>query len=110
MILDIRGNPGGNLVLATRTRNRFLRGVTPLGAIRYSLGGGALSDPTPLTGEPSPTESRWPGRLVVLTDPLTFSSSEDFLLGLQGLEHVTVVGEPTGGAVDGLAPCGCCPA
>ncbi len=39
----------------------------------------------------------WPGRLVVLTDSLTFSSSEDFLLGLQGLDHVTVVGQPSGG-------------
>ena len=28
----------------------------------------------------------------MLTDALTFSSSEDFLLGLQGLEHVTVAG------------------
>ena len=33
----------------------------------------------------------------MLTDELTFSSSEDFLLGLQGLEHVTVVGSPSGG-------------
>jgi carboxyl-terminal processing protease len=35
--------------------------------------------------------------VVVLTDSLTFSASEDFLLGLQGLEHVTVVGRPSGG-------------
>jgi carboxyl-terminal processing protease len=97
LILDLRGNPGGNLVLACRTRDRFLRARTTLGSIRYSIGDGLLSESFPLVGEPAPPEKRWPGRLVVLTDPLTFSASEDFLLGLQGLEHVTVVGEPTGG-------------
>lgn len=28
---------------------------------------------------------------------MTYSAAEDFLLGLQGLEHVTVLGESTGG-------------
>ena len=84
-------------MLASGTRDRFLRERTPLGSIRYSVGGGELSEPFALVAEPADTGKRWPGRLVVLTDPLTFSSSEDFLLGLQGLEHVTVVGRPTGG-------------
>ena len=97
LILDLRGNPGGSLVLASRTRDRFLRESTPLGSIRYGVGGGAISEPYPLTAEPAPVEKRWPGRLIVLTDELTFSSSEDFLLGLQGLDHVTVVGRPSGG-------------
>ena len=57
--------------------------------------GSALSRPTPLLAEPA--ARAWPGRLVVLTDELTFSSSEDFLLGLQGLAHVRVVGTPSGG-------------
>ena len=97
LILDLRGNPGGNLVLATGTRDRFLRRVTNVGAIRYSIGGGELSEPFPLEAEPTADRRRWSGRLVVLTDSLTFSSAEDFLLGLQGLEHVTVVGQPSGG-------------
>jgi len=97
LVLDLRGNPGGNLVLAYRTRARFLREPTTVGSIRYSVGDGRLSEPFALTAEPAASEERWPGRLVVLTDPLTFSASEDFLLGLQGLEHVTVAGEPSGG-------------
>ncbi len=97
LVLDLRGNPGGNLLLARRTGGRFLRERTALGSIRYSVGEGRLSEPFPIVGEPAPPEQRWPGRLVVLTDPLTFSASEDFLLGLQGLEHVTVAGEPSGG-------------
>lgn len=95
LIVDLRRNPGGSLVVASRTRDRFLRAATTLGFIRYSIGQGMLSPPTPLTGEPA--ADAWPGRLIVLTDELTFSSSEDFLLGLQGLEHVRVVGSPSGG-------------
>jgi carboxyl-terminal processing protease len=97
IILDLRGNPGGNLVLAAATRDRFLRERTVLGSIRYSIGGGDLSEPFPLVGAPAGDRVRWSGRLVVLTDSLTFSAAEDFLLGLQGLDHVTVVGQPSGG-------------
>lgn len=51
----------------------------------------------------SPSEhGRWAGRLTVLTEASTYGASEDFLLGLQGLEHVTVLGEVTGAAVAGL--------
>ena len=97
LLLDLRGNGGGNLVLAAGTRARFLRERTELGAIRYTIARGEHTPKFPLVVEPAAAERRWPGRLVVLTDPLTFSASEDFLLGLQGLDHVTVVGEPSGG-------------
>ena len=52
----------------------------------------------PLVAEPPEAAARWPGRLVVLVDELTFSSSEDFLLGLQGLDarHASS-GRPSGG-------------
>ncbi|NUW38743.1 S41 family peptidase [Nonomuraea rhodomycinica] len=96
LVLDLRGNVGGNLMLATGARDRFLRKATHLGWIQYTDGRGGLGPRVALHGEPS-SERRWPGRLVVLTDPLTYSSSEDFLLGLQGLEHVTVIGRPSGG-------------
>jgi carboxyl-terminal processing protease len=97
LLFDLRGNGGGNLVLARRTQTRFLRRVTELGSIRYSVGRGELSRSFPLAADPAEEAKRWPGRLIVLTDSLSFSASEDFLLGLQGLEHVTVVGQPSGG-------------
>lgn len=97
LILDLQGNTGGNLVLATRTRDRFLRERTLLGSIRFSTGDGHLADPVPMWAEPSTERVRWEGDLVVLTDPLTYSASEDFLLGLQGLPHVTVIGQRSGG-------------
>ncbi|SDM79775.1 S41 family peptidase [Allokutzneria albata] len=95
LTLDLRGNAGGNVVLAWATRDRFLREETVLGSVRYCIDG-KLSDPVPMIGTPS-NGVRWGGRLTVLTDPMTYSASEDFLLGLQGLDHVRVVGEPSGG-------------
>lgn len=97
LILDLRGNVGGVLTVATACRDRFLRGPTRLGSIRYSDGRGGLGPRNALDAEPAPAYQCWAGRLTVLTDPLTYSASEDFLLGLQGLEHVRVVGQRSGG-------------
>ncbi|MFB9908580.1 S41 family peptidase [Allokutzneria oryzae] len=95
LALDLRGNVGGNVVLARATRDRFLHEETLLGSVRYSIGN-KLSEPVPMIGCPA-DGARWHGRLTVLTDAMTYSASEDFLLGLQGLDHVRVVGEPSGG-------------
>lgn len=97
LVLDLRGNTGGNLLLAMETRRRFLRERTRLGTIRFSRGDGTLAEPVELWDEPSEDRVRWEGELVVLTDPLTYSASEDFLLGLQGLPHVTTIGQRSGG-------------
>jgi carboxyl-terminal processing protease len=97
LILDLQRNTGGNLVLATQTRNRFLRERTLLGTIAFTTGDGRLAAPVELWADPEPERVRWDGQLIVLTDPMTYSASEDFLLGLQGLDHVTVIGQRSGG-------------
>lgn len=96
MVLDLRGNTGGNLLMAQRLRRCFLRDRTLLGTVQFTRGDGSLADPVELWEDPAP-DGCWPGDLVVLTDPLTYSASEDFLHGLQGLPHVTVIGSPSGG-------------
>lgn len=96
MVLNLRGNTGGNLLMAQRVRRLFLRERTLLGTVRFTRADGTLADPVDLWEDPAP-EGVWPGYLVVLTDSLTYSASEDFLHGLQGLPHVTVVGSPSGG-------------
>ena len=96
LILDLRGNTGGALRSATALRDRFLRRRTRLGSIAFTTGTGHLADPIALTAEPSQS-TRWTGSLTVLVDAMTYSAAEDFLLGLHGLDHVTVLGEPTGG-------------
>lgn len=96
MVLDLRGNTGGNLLMAQKMRRRFLRERTLLGTIQFTRADGELAPPVELWDEPAES-GLWPGELVILTDALTYSASEDFLHGLQGLPHVTVIGSPSGG-------------
>lgn len=96
MVLDLRGNVGGDIMLAGRLRDRFLRTRTLLGSAAFTDGRGGLSGPRPRWAEPS-VRGRWPGTLTVVVDASTYSAAEDFLVGLKGLDHVTVVGERTGG-------------
>lgn len=96
LIVDLRGNPGGTLVAATAFRRRFLSCPTRVGSVRYSVGDGTLSAPAFYDDEPS-DERRWTKPVRFITDALTYSASEDALLGLGQLDHVEVVGEPSGG-------------
>lgn len=96
LIVDLRSNPGGQLVAATAFRSRFLSSPTRLGSIRFSTGDGSLSPPGPVIGEPS-ERRRWWRPVRFLTDALTYSGSEDAILGLQQLPEVAVVGLPSGG-------------
>jgi carboxyl-terminal processing protease len=93
LVIDLRGNGGGNLAEAWRLRDRFLD-PGPVGTIRTTLPGGALGPPVALVGG---AVDRWRGRVHFLTDARTYSASEDALLGLQGLPHVRVVGRASGG-------------
>jgi carboxyl-terminal processing protease len=97
LIVDLRGNPGGNLALAHAFRDRFLRRDGPVGWITTTLPDGRLGPQEPIHGEPAPAAQCWNGDTVFLTDAMTYSSSEDALLGLQGLPHVRVVGQRSGG-------------
>lgn len=96
LIVDLRGNPGGTLVAATAFRRRFLSQRTRTGSVRYSVGDGTLSAPAFYDDEPS-ERRRWTKPVRFVTDALTYSASEDALLGLGQLDHVEVVGEPSGG-------------
>jgi carboxyl-terminal processing protease len=96
LLVDLRGNVGGNLVAAQRFRDRFLPAETELGFVQFSIGNGRLSEPAALTGTP-PTRGRWERPVRFLIDRSTYSASEDAVLGLGGLDQVQVVGEPSGG-------------
>jgi len=97
LFVDLRGNVGGNLVAAQAFRDRFLVGRTVLGSIRFSRGDGTLGDHSPIIGEPASSGPRWTRPVRFLTDRESYSATEDAILGLQGLPHVEIVGEPSGG-------------
>ncbi len=83
--------------MAHRFQNRFLQSHGPLGWIRSTLPDGQLGEREPIMGEAVREESRWTKPVIFLTDPLTYSASEDVLLGLQGQPHIKVIGLRSGG-------------
>lgn len=97
LIVDLRGNVGGSLIAAQAFRDRFLSSRTVLGSVRFSRGDGTLGDPHPVIGEPPCSGPLWTRPVRFLTDRQSYSATEDAILGLQGLPHVQVVGEPSGG-------------
>lgn len=82
--------------MAHALRDRFLPDRRVCGYVRHTEPGRRLGPWEPLWGEPSEA-TRWDGPARFLTSPLSYSASEDAILGLQGLPHVQVVGEPSGG-------------
>lgn len=97
LIVDLRGNVGGNLIAARHFRDRFLTGRTHLGTVRFARGDGTLSSHHAIIGEPPEDACLWhkPGRFLV--DRECYSATEDAVLGLHGLPNVELVGESTGG-------------
>lgn len=94
--MDLRGNTGGSILLATDLRDRFLKERTKIGYVAFTDGRGGIAPRTERWAEPS-ERRRWEGRTEILIDSMTYSASEDFVLGLQGLEHVRVSGSVSGG-------------
>ncbi len=97
LVVDLRGNVGGALIAAQDARARFLAGTTHLGTIQFSTVTGAMDRPHGIVGEPPESGPVWTQPVRFLADPLCYSATEDFLQGLQGLPHVQIVGQTTGG-------------
>jgi carboxyl-terminal processing protease len=92
LIIDLRGNPGGVIEIAPNIANLLCPSPGSLGTFTfryekqsYSFKG--LGD------------AAYSGKVVVLVDEASISSSEIFSGGLQDLGRVTVVGSRTAGAV-----------
>ena len=96
LLVDLRGNAGGSLVVAVAFRRRFINEPTRTGAVRFSRGDGTLTAASHYDDVPS-ERTRWLGRTRFLTDALTYSASEDAILGLDQHPQIDIVGQPSGG-------------
>jgi carboxyl-terminal processing protease len=96
LLVDLRGNAGGSLVAAVAFRRRFIDEPTRTGAVRFSRGDGTLTAPSFYDDTPS-ERTRWLGRTRLLTDALTYSASEDAILGLDQHPQIDIAGQPSGG-------------
>ena len=98
LIVDVRNNGGGQLTQAACLASAFVDERTLAGYMSHKTGPGHsdLSQPEPVYIEPY-AGLRWQKPVAVLTNRRTFSAANSFVMYMQGLPGVTVVGDRTGG-------------
>ena len=98
LIIDVRGNGGGNLSYAETLASRFTNERVLAGYICHKTGPGHddFSSPQPVYLESS-NGLRWQKPVCVLTNRSSYSATNDFVKIMRTLPLVTVVGDRTGG-------------
>jgi carboxyl-terminal processing protease len=91
MIIDIRGNPGGDFQTRKRLAEQFVTERTLFWSYRTRVGTREVYlDPAP---------DAYTGQLVVLVDYMSTSSSEEFSGAMQAIDRATIIGQQTPGKV-----------
>ena len=98
LIIDLRGNGGGNLTNAEQFAARFCNEKTLVGYIQHKTGKGHndFSDMEPQYIEPS-ANLRWQKAVIILTNRGVFSAANDFVKYMKCFPKVKTVGDKTGG-------------
>ena len=93
IIIDLRGNPGGDPSTVEQLAAQFLDGETSFGS--FTTRSGII--PRTFTGN-----YVYPGPLVILIDALSFSGSEYFSSGMQALDRAVIIGERSPGGLSAM--------
>lgn len=98
MILDIRGNGGGELTNAEKLSRRFTNEKRLVGYMLHKTGTGHddFSEPRAEYVEPS-DGIRWQKPVVLLTNRSCYSAANIFVRNMKEMPLVTVMGDQTGG-------------
>ena len=98
LIIDIRGNGGGDLTTAERLAGRFVQDKTLVGYMQHKTGTGHndFSEMKEIYLEPS-SNVRWHKKVCVLTNRSVYSAANAFAVWMHCLPNITLVGDHTGG-------------
>lgn len=104
LILDVRGNGGGDPALATTLASYFMSETTYTGFERFKTGPGSndFTD-SPSHVEPADSENKYTNPVVVLTDRGVYSATTTLAYNLDPLPQVTFIGQRTGGGSGSVA-------
>lgn len=98
MILDIRGNGGGDLTNAEKLSRRFTNVTVLAGYMCYKTGTGHDDFSAPHAEYITPSNSvRWQKPVVLLTNRSCYSAANIFVRNMKEMPLVTVMGDQTGG-------------
>lgn len=98
LIIDVRDNGGGYVTYAETLASYFFKEKTLTGYITYKTGSGHsdFSDPVATYVEPS-NILHWYRPVVILTNRLSYSATNDFVNIMSYAPYATIVGDKTGG-------------
>jgi carboxyl-terminal processing protease len=97
IVVDLRGNPGGLGAMVMGVGGHFLDSTVSLGTMRTRSGElRFVVNPRRATSRGDPV-APYAGRLAILVDALTASTSEVFAAGLQAVGRARVFGETSAG-------------
>lgn len=104
LIIDVRGNGGGDPALATMLASYFMNETTYTGFERFKTGPG-VNDFTdsPSNVEPMDSDNRYLKPVAVLTDRGVYSATTTLSYSLNPLPQVTFIGQRTGGGSGSVA-------
>lgn len=98
LIVDVRGNGGGQLTMAERLAGRFTDETIVVGYMRHKTGPGHNDFSAPEEQKLKPSSGlRWHKKVVVLTNRGVFSAANEFVKYMKCCPNVVVVGDKTGG-------------
>ena len=99
LIIDLRGNGGGDLTAAEKLASRFTETRVLTGYSYYKNGPGHndFSKPEENWLEPDKYNLRWIKPVVLIINRSCYSSANDFACTMKALPSVTLLGDTTGG-------------
>jgi hypothetical protein len=98
LIIDIRNNGGGSLDYSTQLASYFFKVETVTGYMRHKTGDGH-SDFSSAVEIKTPAHKtiQWQRPVMVLTNRMSFSATNDFVNRMKQAPNATIVGDKTGG-------------
>ncbi len=93
IIIDLRGNPGGNPVATEALAAQFVN--ERVHVVSY------LTRAGPIERIIEPVEGTYRGALLVLIDTLSTSASEEFAAGMQAIGRAVIIGQQSPGSASG---------
>ena len=99
LIIDVRGNGGGQLTKARTLASHFTNERLLVGYISHKTNKGRndFSSPKAEYLDPASDGVRWQKPVVVLTNRAVFSAANDFVKCMKQCPNVTIMGDQTGG-------------
>lgn len=98
LIIDVRDNGGGSLSYSELLASYFFHAETTTGYIAHKTGNGHsdFSDLSPVITKPH-NSLHWSKKVVVLTNRMSYSATNDFVNRMKCCQLATIVGDKTGG-------------